>query len=140
MSNWTDKYLRLITSTYKHNIILDDQDNLLQYEELRSLIMETGYQLLEAKNDFDVRLIYELKVNGSEGKSIIVAPVGYKPLPDIRKNVHFQQIGLSQLFPNLDSTAIKGLSYNALCLLSNIRPYEELGQERTLKFLLENLY
>jgi hypothetical protein len=140
MSNWTDKYLRLITSTYKHNIILDDQDNLLQYEELKSMIIEAGYQLLEAKNDFDVRLIYELKVNGSEEKSIIVAPVGYKPLPDIRKNVHFQQIGLSQLFPNLDSTAIKGLSYNALCLLSNIRPYEELGQERTLKFLLENLY
>ncbi|RYE54544.1 MAG: BREX-3 system phosphatase PglZ [Sphingobacteriales bacterium] len=140
MSNWTDKYLRLITSTYKHNIILDDQDNLLQYEELRSLIMEAGYQLLAAKNDFDVRLIYELQVNGSEEKSIIVAPVGYKPLPDIRKNVHFQQIGLSQLFPNLDSTAIKGLSYNALCLLSNIRPYEELGQDRTLKFLLENLY
>lgn len=140
MSNWTDKYLRLITSTYKHNIILDDQDNLLQYEELRSLIMEAGYQLLEAKNDFEVRLIYELQVNGSEDKSIIVAPVGYKPLPDIRKNVHFQQIGLSQLFPNLDSTAIKGLSYNALCLLSNIRPFEELGQERTLKFLLENLY
>src|SRR5205085_1977337 len=69
-----------------------------------------------------------------------VAPVGYKPLPDIGKKVHFQSIGLPQLFPNLDSSAIKGLSYNALCLLSNIRPYEELGQERTLKFLLENLY
>lgn len=140
MSNWTDKYLRLITSTYKHNIILEDQDKLLQYEELKSLIIEAGYRLLEAKNDFDVRLIYELQINGSDDKSVIVAPTGYKPLPDIGKKVHFQSIGLPQLFPNLDSSAIKGLSYNALCLLSNIRPYEELGQERTLKFLLENLY
>jgi len=54
--------------------------------------------------------------------------------------VHFQALGLSKLFPNLDAKAIKGLSFNALCLLSNIKPYEELSHDKTLKFLLENLY
>ena len=47
---------------------------------------------------------------------------------------------MPQLFPNLDAKAIRGLSFNALCLLSNIKPYEDLSHEKTLKFLLENLY
>jgi hypothetical protein len=54
--------------------------------------------------------------------------------------VHFQALGLTKLFPNIDAKAIKGLSFNALCLLSNIKPYEELSHDKTLKFLLENLY
>ncbi len=42
------------------------------------------------------------------------APVNYNPLPDIEILVHFKAVGLKQVFPNLDSKAIKGLSFNAL--------------------------
>lgn len=117
-----------------------DVDNLFEYAELQQAIKEEGYRLLFAKTDLDVRIFFELEVRESNQKCLIVARGDYVPLPDIALVVHFQAIGLRDLFPNLDAKSLKGLSFNALCLLSNIKHYEELGREKTLKFLLENLY
>lgn len=140
MSNWVDKYKKLVISSHKQHIIVADQDNLFDYEELKQAFENEGYTILTAKTDLAVRVQFELKVRESVNKYLIIAPATYTPLPDIEAQVHFQAIGLPQLFPNLDAKAIKGLSFNALCLLSNIKPYEELGHDKTLKFLLENLY
>lgn len=140
MSNWVDKYKRLVISSHKQHIIVADQDNLFDYVELKSAFENDGYTILNCKTDLAVRLSFELQVRESDKKSLIIAPAGYRPLPDIETQVHFQSIGLPQLFPNLDAKAIKGLSFNALCTLSNIKPYEDLSHDKTLKFLLENLY
>lgn len=140
MSNWIDKYKKLVISSYKLHIIVADLDNLFEYAELKQAFENEGYQILVSKTNLDVRLQYELNVRDSVIKFLIVAPPSYIPLPDIEMQVHFQVIGLHDLFPNLDAKAIKGLSFNALYLLSNIKPYEELSHEKTLKFLLENLY
>lgn len=140
MSSWVDKFKNIIYSSHKEHIIVCDKDNLFSYPELSSSIQEDGYKVINTQSALDVRICYELSVRNVEGKCIIVAPVGYKPLPDIAVSVHFKDIGMKEIFPNLDSKALKGLSFNALCTLSNIKHYEELGQERTLKFLLENLY
>ena len=140
MSNWIDKYKKLVISSHKQHIIVADQDNLFEYAELRQTFESEGYIILSCKTGLTVRLVFELQVRDSENKYLIIAPPEYTPLPDIEMLVHFQTIGLPQLFPNLDAKAIKGLSFNALCLLSNIKPYEELSHDKTLKFLLENLY
>jgi len=140
MSNWVDKYKKLVISSHKQHIIVADQDNLFGYAELTKAFENDGYTIHGCKTDLAVRLVFELQVRDSNKKYLIIAPATYKPLPDIELLVHFQPIGLSQLFPNLDAKAIKGLSFNALCLLSNIKPYEVLSHDRTLKFLLENLY
>ena len=140
MSNWIDKYKKLVISSHKQHIIVADQDNLFEYAELRQTFESEGYTILSCKTGLAVRLVFELQVRDSENKYLIIAPAGYTPLPDIEMLVHFQAIGLPKLFPNLDAKAIKGLSFNALCLLSNIKPYEELSHDKTLKFLLENLY
>jgi hypothetical protein len=140
MSNWVDKYKKLVISSHKQHIIVADQDNLFGYAELTQAFENDGYTIHGCKTDLAVRLVFELQVRDSNKKNLIIAPATYKPLPDIELLVHFQPIGLSQLFPNLDAKAIKGLSFNALCLLSNIKPYEVLSHDRTLKFLLENLY
>lgn len=140
MSNWVDKYKKLVISSHKQHIIVADQDNLFGYAELIQAFENDGYTILVCKTDLAVRLVFELQVRDSEKRYLIIAPASYSPLPDIEMLVHFQPIGLSQLFPNLDAKAIKGLSFNALCLLSNIKPYEVLSHDRTLKFLLENLY
>ena len=140
MSNWIDNYKKLVISSHKLHIIVADVDNLFDYTELKQAFESDGYQILIAKTGLAVRIQFELQVRFSEGKYLIVAPANYNPLPDIDMEVHFQAIGLPQLFPNLDAKAIKGLSFNALCLLSNIKHYEELSHEQTLKFLLENLY
>lgn len=140
MANWVDKYNRLIFSSHKTHVIVTDNDNLFAYVELQQAIQEAGYSIITAKSDLEVRIRFELEVRNSPEKYVIVAPPSYTPLPDIIHDVHFQPIGLKHLFPHLDAKAIEGLSFNALCLLSNIKPYEELGREKTIKFLLENVY
>lgn len=140
MSNWIDRYKRLVISSHKQHILVADQDNLFEYEELRQAFENDGYRVVAGKTSLAVRLVFELQVRDATDKYLIIAPGSYIPLPDIEQLVHFQALGLPKLFPNLDSKAIKGLSFNALCLLSNIRPYEELSHDKTLKFLLENLY
>ena len=140
MSNWTDKYKKLVISSHKQHIIVADQDNLFEYAELNQAFVNEGYTILSAKTDLEIRVCFELEVRDSESKYLLVAPAKYAPLPDIETQVNYQAVGLPQLFPNLDAKAIKGLSFNALCLLSNIKPYEVLSHEKTLKFLLENLY
>ncbi len=140
MSNWIDKYKKLVISSHKQHIIIADQDNLFEYEELQQAFENDGFKLISCKTALAVRLAFELKVREASDKYLIIAPSNYFPLPDIEMLVHFQALGLTKLFPNLDAKAIKGLSFNALCLLSNIKPYEELSHDKTLKFLLENLY
>jgi hypothetical protein len=140
MSNWTDKYKKLVISSHKQHTIIADQDNLFEYDELQQAFQSDGYTLITCKTGLAVRLVFELQVREATKKYLIIAPSNYIPLPDIEMLVHFQAMGLPTLFPNLDAKAIKGLSFNALCLLSNIKPYEELSHDKTLKFLLENLY
>ena len=140
MSNWIDKYKKLVISSHKQHIIIADQDNLFEYEELQQAFENDGFKLITCKTALAVRLAFELQVREATDKYLIIAPNNYFPLPDIEMLVHFQALGLTKLFPNLDAKAIKGLSFNALCLLSNIKPYEELSHDKTLKFLLENLY
>jgi hypothetical protein len=140
MSNWIDKYKKLVIASHKRHIIVADQDDLFDYDELKDAFETEGYIIYVAQTDLDVRIFFELQVRGSQNKYLIVAPVGYHPLPDIETFVHFQEVGIAHLFPNLDAKAVKGLSFNALCLLSNNKLYEELSYDKTLKFLLENLY
>jgi hypothetical protein len=140
MSNWIDKYKKLVISSHKQHLIVADQDNLFEYSELNQVFENEGFIILKCKTDLSVRISFELQVRDSAQKYFIIAPATYFPPPDIEMHVHFQKLGLQQLFPYLDAKAIKGLSFNALCLLSNIKPYEELSHDKTLKFLLENLY
>ncbi len=140
MSNWIDKYKKLVISSHKQHIIIADQDSLFEYEELQQAFENDGFKLITCKTALAVRLAFELQVRDASDKYLLIAPSNYFPLPDIEMLVHFQALGLTKLFPNLDAKAIKGLSFNALCLLSNIKPYEELSHDKTLKFLLENLY
>ena len=121
-------------------MIVADTDNLFEYAELKLALEDEGFTLLECKTDLAVRLSMELEVRESSKRFLIIVPSSYFPPPDIEILVSFHLVGLAQIFPNLDANAIKGLSFNGLCLLSNIKPYEELSHEKTLKFLLENLY
>jgi hypothetical protein len=140
MGNWIDKYKKLIYSSHKQNVIVTDIDNLFAYQELKAALVEEGYTVIKAGSDLEVRIIFETQLRDSTGKFLIVAPSGYRPIPDIAMNILFYESGLKQLFPNLDGKVLQGLGFNALCTLSNIRPNEELEQNSTIIFLLENLY
>lgn len=140
MSNWVDNFKKLVISSHKQHIIVADQDNLFEYTELKQAFENDGYKILNCKTNLAVRLVFEMQVKASVNKYLVIAPGSYFPLPDMELLVHFQALGLPKLFQNLDAKAIKGLSFNALCLLSNIKTYEVLSHDKTLKFLLENLY
>lgn len=140
MNNWIEKYKSLVVSSHKKHIVVADADNLFAYAELNNAFEKEGYTVIRVNSELEIRIQFELKVRSSEKPCIIVAPPSYSPLPDIDEKVNFKKIGLSHLFPNLDAKAINGLSFNALSMLSSIKLYEQLSYEKTLKFLLENLY
>lgn len=140
MANWIDKYKQLIYSSQHSKVIVCDPDGLFVYPELSNALEEVGYAIYRAHTALELRILYELHFRKKDTRLILVAPGNYTPLPDIGVEVHFVEVGLRQLFPNLNDQVLKGLSFNALCLLGNIKSYEEMGKERTLRFLLENLY
>ncbi len=140
MSRWVDTYKKLVISSQHQHLIVADQDNLFAYDELKQAFEEEGYKILTKLTPLSVRLAYELTVRNVNEKYLIITAPEYSPLPDIEMQVQFIAVGLPHLFPNLDAKAIKGLSFNALCLVSGIKHYDSLGYEKTLVFLLENLY
>lgn len=140
MANWIELTKKLLVSSSKRHILVADQDHLFDYPELRHAFQEEGFQVIQVQSRLEVRIIFELQVRDAENRFLISVPGNYQPMPDIEDLVNFQTLSLSRLFPNLDPKAIRELSYNALCTLSGIRMYEELGHDKTLKFLLENLY
>lgn len=140
MANWIGKYKEMVMASHRQHLIIADTDQLFKYDELAAAFRSEGYKVFQCPTGLMVRITFELQVRRSADKCLIVAPANYHPLPDMEMHAHFERIGLGHIFPNYDSKAIAGLSFNALALLSNIRSYEQLGYEKTLKFLLENLY
>lgn len=139
MVNWIEKFKGLISSS-KSIIILEDLALLMDFIELRNIIKKEGYQVYEIKDNLELRILVELQIRNKTGKYLIFANSKIDPLPDILQICSYVNLGLKDLFPQLDTKAIKGLSFNALSLLSNIKHYEQLGYDKTIKFLLENLY
>jgi len=72
MSNWIDKYKKLVISSHKQHIIIADQDSLFEYEELKQAFENDGYKLEVGKTDLAVRLIFELKVREATDKYLIM--------------------------------------------------------------------
>jgi Zn/Cd-binding protein ZinT len=62
MSNWIDKYKKLVISSHKQHIIIADQDSLFEYEELKQAFENDGFKLITyCKTDLAVRLVFELQ-------------------------------------------------------------------------------
>ena len=106
MNNWVDKYKKLAISSHKQHILIADQDNLFTYPELKEAFEKEGYTIIVCPSALSVRVHFELQVRATTSRFLVVAPEGYAPLPDIETHVHFQSIGLSMIFPNLDAKAI----------------------------------
>ncbi|MBK8808655.1 MAG: hypothetical protein IPO21_19280 [Bacteroidales bacterium] len=96
MSNWIDKYKKLVISSHKQHIIIADQDSLFEYDELKQAFENDGYKLIPCKTDLAVRLTFELQVREASAKYLIIAPSNYLPLPDIEMLVHFSSNGLTK--------------------------------------------
>ena len=140
MSNWIEKTLAKLLPGHTPHILVSDPDSLLNYHEVSKVIETRGYKVLRATSRLDVRIIYELTIRGSDEKVVLVTNTIFKPLPDILIDAYLVTIGYKDIFPYLDSKALSGLSFNALCSLDELRPYDSLGYDATIRFLLENLY
>jgi hypothetical protein len=62
MSNWIDKYKKMVISSHKQHIIIADQDNLFEYEELQQAFENDSFKLITCKSALAVRLAFELQV------------------------------------------------------------------------------
>lgn len=140
MSNWIESLKKLLIASHKKHALVADQDAVFQYPEVVQIFEEEGFEVFHATTDLEVRLTFELHVRYATQRCLIVAPAGYHPLPDIEVLANYQIVSLATLFPNLYAKSLIGLSFNALSSLSEMKLYETLGQEGTMKFLIEHLY
>lgn len=140
MSNLVSKFLGLITSSSKSLVIAAGDDQIFDYPEITQICEEQGFKLLRAEDDLSVRIKFELEMRDSSEKILLVAPPDYYPLPDVEECVHFIQISLEELLPQLSSKMIAGLSFESLKQLSEIKQYEKLTEEKTIRFIFESLY
>ncbi|MFZ4616657.1 MAG: PglZ domain-containing protein [Rectinemataceae bacterium] len=140
MSDWVRKIIDRLTPANIHQVLVCDPDWLFSYEVVKKAFEAEGYEIFLTTSALDARRLYELELHGCKKRRLLVVESAYSPRPDMVSAVHVATIGYADLFPYFDAAALKGLSYNALCSLHELRPYEILGYDGTIRFLLENLY
>lgn len=140
MSDWVKKITEKLMPANTSRVLVVDPDGLFSYAILQKAFIDAGYAIHSCKTALDARRIFELELRGVGNKAILVVDFPYTPHPDMRGEVLATSIGYRDLFPYFDAAALKGLSYNALCTLNELKPYETLGYDGTIRFLLENLY
>jgi len=139
MAEWIEKLVSIVTPDSDTPIVAIDPEGLLLFPEARKRIVEKGFSITLTKPGIEARIAFELEARNRKAV-ILVVQGSWKPLPDIRLASTCVQVSFAVLFPFLDAKALSGLSYNSLCTLDGVRPYEQLGYDGTVRFLLENLY
>lgn len=140
MSSWLDKTLTKLLPSHTRHIIASDPDDILGYHEITKAIEGRGVTIIRTTTALEARVRFEIDVRDSEEKTVLVINAPYQPLPDMLLHSYLVAIGYKDIFPYFDPKALTGLSYNALSALDELRPYDTLGYDATLRFLLENLY
>ncbi len=140
MSGFKDKLLEVIVSSAYTSTIVADEDGLFELSEVIELFDNQGFEIIRARNSFDVRIQFELQMREATNPKLLIAPSGYSALPDIREAIHFVRLELTDLFPRFFSSAIAGLNFEALEKLYEKRVYEDLGESKTIKHLMKNVF
>jgi len=140
MSSLLDKTLAKLLPSHTLHIIASDPDGLLGYHEIIKAIEGRGVTIIRASSTLDVRVRFEVDVRDTDVKSVLIINAHYQPLPDMLLDAYLVTIGYKDIFPYFDPKALVGLSYNALSALDELRPYDTLGYDATIRFQLENLY
>ena len=140
MSSWLDKTLAKLLPSHTQHIIACDHEGLLSYPEIIKAIEGRGGSIIRTSTALDARVRFELEVRDVDKKVVLIINAPYQPLPDILMDAYLVNIGYKDIFPYFDPKALVGLSYNALSALDELRPYDTLGYDATIRFQLENLY
>jgi len=139
MAEWLERVVASVTPQSDLPVVAIDPEGLLLFPEIQKRCVDKGFTILLAKPGIDARVAFEIHVRG-KSSIILVIQGTQKLLPDIQIDACVISVSYGSLFPFFDAKALSGLGYNALCTLDTIRPFEILGFERTVQFLLENLY
>ena len=131
--------IRKNVQSYQKRILVFDKDGVFDYPEIQADISSKGYEIVFVQSAYDFRIHFEL--NRSTDKLIVYVTSKMFPiLPDVRNITKISHIGLKDIFPFLDTGALKGLSFPVLNILAGFKIYESLGYNETIKFILENIY
>lgn len=139
MAEWIEKLVSIVTPDSDTPIVAIDPEGLLLFPEARKRIQNKGFATILTKPGIEARIAFELEARNRKNVILIVQGT-WKPLADIRVASTCVLISFTAMFPFFDAKALSGLSYNSLCTLDGVRPYEQLGFDGTVRFLLENLY
>src|SRR5574344_1938545 len=110
--NWTETIVSKVTPDTPKPVVVIDTEQYLRLAEIQKQIAERNYELLFASNELDARILFEKKCR-NHFKIIHAVECAYEPLADIKIDSIYVELNPKQIFPNLDSKALSGLSYNA---------------------------
>lgn len=109
----------LSSAEYERNVLLIDEDALEEKTEYSTYFDAHGFRIIKYENDLIYRSKVEGLIRGGQEKVLMIAgPNVYIPY-DVQKKFRTTKIGISNLFPKLNTLAIRDsidLDYNLLVL------------------------
>ena len=127
--------------------ILNDPEALVAEEEIFAVLTQRGYILHDFNDKMFLRYVYEHQIRRTENKVIIIVRDAKYPVEeipyDIFKQARIVSVSISDLFPRLNFTVVRGLERKHIANLFESRasiPLGINGEYKTCEFLLENIF
>lgn len=104
---------------YTDKILLIDTDHLIKKTRLMECFKEYGFEIVEYRDDISFRIEYEEKVKSKESRIAVVSkPEQYIPY-DLRRRFTAYEVSLTELFPRLNTAALKEQDPEAYDIISS---------------------
>ncbi len=139
MDNWIDRIIFPITPVTQQPIVVVDSQGYLRIEEIQERLRILGYSLFFSEPGVPARMNFEKNCRG-KSLHILIVSGRWNVQDDIRVAAFVRELNPIEIFPNYDSKAVEGLSFNALNTIDSRHVYSLLSYDDTVRFLLENLY
>src|SRR5690554_5846979 len=141
MIKWYNKILDKIRQNQYEYLFIKDEAGLMNSEDLRSQIKEFYPVIYEYSGEIDLRMFIRKTVGPV---LVIIKEEMYFP-SDLASKYPIIEIDFSDVFPDLDETALDWLSVTEIQELFHIdqlsdKRYKKLDYQDTLGFVLKNLY
>lgn len=138
-----DQLLALFPQNTHPLVLVSDPDGLLSDEAILAKLAERGFQIIQEAEPVLLRYrVEQVKPYNVERPVLIVTDGALEDLPfDLWQQGQHVKIALHEFFPNLAYPILRALtSIQRVRLIQIPQPKERLGEQRTIHFLLENVF
>lgn len=130
------------SAEFVERIMLIDTDDLERKTNYSARFAERGFQVIRYVDDLNLRLEHEEAIYGAGKFLLLVSRDSYVPY-DVRQRFQCYEVSLANLFPKLNTPAIKEaarVDYDLLSLAYQANFADLRSQQATERFLKQTMY